>query len=237
MSRSAVIPFTRSRVNLVVDGNSLSASQGASNGMSWPEQMLASFMPPGSDIALTRVGIAGQTWRQMSGTGPGGQGNGAWVATDVDNAFDANKRNILLAWETTNAVHVENRTPAQVAADAEEYVRGRLAAHPTWRIFVMSSIPRENVDQATADTRNATLAAADALIARQCRSWGAKGFITLRGVGSPWAFPDYALSRWGDNPQLWLESGGPSNVRVHLTDAGYRIVAQIVAMVLRNAPM
>jgi hypothetical protein len=214
--------------NTVWDGNSLFAGVGASSGANRVPEKTGSLAPlAGTGSTVVNLGVSGQTWRQMDGLDSGN-------AADVDAAWVAGKTNILIVWETTNAVFNAGRTGIQAAQDEAQYIADRKAVHP-WKVVALTTIPRQNADaQATLDAKNAELVAADNYMRRNYRSMGIDVLVDLRAPGSPFAFANYLPTTWDAQAGLWNEASGG---RVHLSDAGYLIVAQMVASGLRRIPI
>jgi len=158
-------------------------------------------------------------------------------SADVDAAFVNGKYNLLFAWETTNAVFNTGRTAAQVIQDANDYIAARLAAHPTLKIIMLRTLPRQVgpvvTDLASRIERNQTNDAVDAYFAANYRACGLSAFVDIRRSGSPWAFTDYTDASFAANDSLWYEAAGG---RVHLVNAGYAIVAGWCAEIIRRLP-
>lgn len=218
-------------LNVVYDGNSLFWGEGSTGGRTVAAQALPLLQARFADVAAVNLGVSGQTWRQMDGLDGGS-------TADVDSAFLIGRTNVLVAWETTNAVIV-GRSGAQAAADCATYLANRLALHPDWRIVLLTTLPRQaglgwtGSDQGQVDSYNAQIEAADALMRANYRAWGARACVDVRCAGSPFRFADYAVQRFAADPQLWNEAAGG---RVHLTNAGYAVIAGLVARAILALP-
>lgn len=218
-------------VNIVCDGNSLMYGQGASyvGGVRQNAIVQASQLPPlaGTGTLIPSVAISGQTWAQM-----------ASAASDVDGAWVDGKTNVLLLWETTNAIcsQYSNQTPAQCLNAIRNYVTARRAARP-WIIACLTTIPREYGfavnDQATRDAKNADMLTVDAALKANPGSYGLDRVIDARRAGSPFAFSSFTGADFDAAGNIWQEAAGQ---RVHLNDAGYAIVAAMIATDLRRLP-
>lgn len=212
-----------SSVNVVWDGNSLVFGVGSSGGQKLPTQVAALAPMAGSGAAVFNAGVSGQTWANMiSG------------ASDVDGQWSAGKTNVLVLWETTNAVCNTSKTSAQVQSEIATYIAARRAAHP-WVIVGLTTIPREAAgtitDQTTRTAQNLVMADVDsAMIA------GAMDFdriVNVRQAGGPFNFAGYETIDFDSSGAVWNESSGG---RIHLNNAGYAVVAGYTADVLRTLP-
>ena len=204
-----------STVKLAYDGNSLMYGHGASVGGGTPIPNKLATMAPFSACAWGNVAISGQTWAQMTS-----------AATDVDALFDATKAtNVLAVWETTNSVYGYAKTAAQCQADLTAYVAARLAAHPTWKILILGTIPRRCPwDEVQVQV--------DDWCAANYRAIGAQGFCRLRVPNSPFNHTGEIDKPFVTNQALWLETAE----WVHLTGAGYAALTPYVARGLLDLP-
>ncbi|WP_409266818.1 SGNH/GDSL hydrolase family protein [Massilia sp. BHUDP2] len=217
------IRYTSDATNVVFDGNSLVFGQGSSGGQSMPAQ-LAALAPIGGRLSITNLGISGQNLGQMRSN-----------ASDVDGAWVDGKRNVLLVWEGTNALNYGG-TVNNAYNDTAAYCAERLALHP-WLIVLLTTIPRQNqgATQADTDAYNAKLTDYNTRIKSGYKAMGAKAVIDVRQEGSPFAFANYLPATF-DAPgvgSLWASEGA---MRVHLNNAGYGVVAQMVADGLKRLP-
>lgn len=216
-----------SSVNIVFDGNSLVYGDGATVPL---PQVVAGRAPiSGSGAAMTNLGIDGQTWRQMDGLDGGS-------SADVDGAYAPGKTNILIAWETTNAVCNTHRSATETIGDLTSYIANRKAVHPDWHIVLMTTLPRQagsqlGTDQASIDTANATLNAVDDHLRAHYRALGAQALVDVRAPGSPFRFTSYTPADFDATATYWSEASGS---RIHLNDTGYLLVASMIALTLRR---
>lgn len=208
-------------LNFVWDGNSLPAGYTSTVP---PSALLAQGLAARHGDMLTRnVAVPNQTWRQMDGQ------DGGSAADIAGDCWLPGRVNVLILWETTNAIH-QGRSPQQAVADAESYVAHRLAEHP-WLVVILSTIPRGQGDsQAAIDALNAGLVAADAGIRSACRGWGAKTFVDLRCPGSPFRFGAYDDAAFAANARLWAGD------RIHLTADGHQVIANMLLPVIAALP-
>ena len=211
-----------SPLNIVCDGNSLGAGQGASQTLA--AAVAALLAGSFASVSASSVAISGQSVQAMINS-----------AADVDASFIAGKINILLAWETTNSIASDRITPAQTAAAWQSYYAARLAVHPGWKIIHLGTIPRQggfaDTTQPTIDAGNAALVQADALIQAAYRGWGVKRYVDLRGTGSPFRYRDFSATTFAENDDFWNE---PAGGRIHLHDAGQKFVSGLVAGEVRR---
>ena len=208
MRRFSVPPLKpSSTVKVVFDGNSLVQGVGAT---STPLPTAFAAQVPGL-ASVTNLGGSGRTWRQMNGLDGGS-------SAAVDAAFDASKTNVLFAWETTNSVFNAGRTAAQTIQDAADYIAARRAAHPGWRIVLLTSIPRQ-----PGLTQNQAMAAVDAAFLANYRAMGDDAVVNVRRPGSYFNFADYSDATFANDPSgYWFEAAGG---RVHLRDPAYLLIA------------
>ena len=208
MRRFSVPPLKpSSAVKVAFDGNSLVQGVGAT---STPLPTAFASLVPGV-ASVTNLGGSGRTWRQMNGLDGGS-------AAAVDAAFDSAKTNVLFAWETTNSVFNAGRTAAQTIQDAADYIAARRAAHPGWRIVLLTSIPRQ-----PGLASNQAMASVDAAFLANYRVMGADAVVNVRRPGSYFNFADYADATFANDPNgYWSEAAGG---RVHLRDPAYQLIA------------
>lgn len=209
MRRFSIPPLKPSAsVKVVFDGNSLVQGIGAT---STPLPTAFGNLVGSTIASVSNLGGSGRTWRNMNGLDGGS-------SASVDAAFDPAKTNVLFAWETTNSVCNVGRTAAQTIQDATDYIAARRAAHPTWRIVLLTSIPRQQADPA-----NQTLAAVDAAFLANYRAMGADAVVNVRRQGSYFNFADYSAGTFANDPNgYWYEAAGG---RVHLRDPAYQLIA------------
>ena len=208
MRRFSVPPLKPSAtVKVVFDGNSLVQGVGAT---STPLPAAFASLVPGV-ASVSNLGGSGRTWRQMNGLDGGS-------SAAVDAAFDPAKKNVLFAWETTNSVFNAGRSAAQTIQDATDYIAARRAAHPGWRIVLLTSIPRQ-----PGLAGNQAMASVDAAFLANYRAMGADAVVNVRRQGSYFNFADYTDATFANDPNgYWSEAAGG---RVHLRDPAYQLIA------------
>ena len=208
MRRFSVPPLKASAaVKVVFDGNSLVQGVGAT---STPLPAAFASLVPGV-ASVSNLGGSGRTWRQMNGLDGGS-------SAAVDAAFDPAKKNVLFAWETTNSVFNAGRSAAQTIQDATDYIAARRAAHPGWRIVLLTSIPRQ-----PGLAGNQAMASVDAAFLANYRAMGADAVVNVRRQGSYFNFADYTDATFANDPNgYWSEAAGG---RVHLRDPAYQLIA------------
>ena len=218
-------------IALAFDGNSLGAGYG-NPAIAPLAQAFTLLSASFSDLVQNNVSVSGQTTREMNGLDGGS-------AADVDAAFVPGRINFLFVWEVTNDVIRNSATAATAAANMQSYVQNRMAKNP-WRIIILSTLPRQDsagTTQAAIDATNATLLAADAIIRKNCRAWGARGFIDVRCEGSRFRLENFSTA-FSRNDDLWLEpaivAGATSGGRVHLKQAGHAIPAFLMKVAVLN---
>lgn len=203
-------------LNIVCDGSSLTQGIGSSPGKSYPE-VLATLAPlVGTDATVTNVGIGGQTWRMMAGLDGGS-------FADIDSAFVVGKRNVLIAWETTNSI-TGGRTVAQAIGDMEGYLAACL---PEWEVVLVTSLPRQ---YGASDPRHDSLMEVDTYCRSNYRRLGVTALVDVRRAGGPFAFDGKSDADFARTQHLWYETEN----RIHLRDAGYAVIAGWMAAQIRQ---
>lgn len=153
----------------------------------------------------------------------------------IDARFDAAKKNLLVVWEGRNHIFNGGATPAQAWSSMQTYIAGRLAAHPQWKIVLMTCIPQ----RVPADT-DATCAATWAqfevfnnLMRNGWRATGAKALVDTTQTGSP--FANLVTLADFNGIGLYNTTADPGYY-VHLVNAGNAVIGQMVASALRRLP-
>lgn len=113
---------------IAVDGNSLYARWIAP---AINEVSKFGTLVKGSGANSGNVAIPGQTWADMIKN-----------ATDIDNLYTSDKKNILVIGETTNSVYNEGARVEKTVSDAKAYIAARRAAHKWEKIILCGTIPR-----------------------------------------------------------------------------------------------
>jgi lysophospholipase L1-like esterase len=212
-------------LNLVCDGNSLTAGAGDSTAYPWPSGLQEQY-PEFATSTIRNVAVSGHTTQQMMSHGA----DAYWVDGKV---------NVLVAWEGTNSICNAGRAAAQAIQDMSDYVAARRAAHPGWIILGGTVLPRQtDLGQAQTTSQNAVIDAYNDLLRAQCRSMGMKALFDVRRSGSNFNLPDYnnatfeaALSAYG-----LLASNEVGN-HIHLSGAGYAyLMSNFIVPALKRLP-
>jgi hypothetical protein len=158
----------------------------------------------GSNWLYHNFGVGGQTTTEML----------ADVATQIDVLYDTNlSKNVVICWEWRNAISVDEHTIEQTYADCVTYCQGRQAVG--FQVVVLTVLPRAY--ETYQDFENKRLAV-NALIRA---NWG--NFAdALADVGTDSTIGPVDAA---DNIAYYYDG-------MHLTDAGYTIVANIVIAAL-----
>lgn len=232
LSRSAIM-WGSGQINVVCDGNSLTAGLRSSNPPTTAYPNVMSSAAPVTGNTVSNTGISGQQWSDMAAT-----------HSDVDALWNGAKTNVLVCFEDTNAIY-NGKTRAQITSDMQAYFSAVKAVH-AWRIVLCSCIPRYGViasvgsyTQPDVDDYNARINAVNNYNRANWRSFGITHFIDVAAT-SLFALPDYTAASFdaagGGTPVYYQEADRGSTGRVHLTDYGYAQLAQIVAAGLRRMP-
>jgi hypothetical protein len=190
-------------VGVVTHGNSLVAQMGVA----------AIITDLGAGYAGKNRGLAGQTTPMMIVSGP----------ADADPYFDATRYagNVLVAWEITNDIRINNPSAAVVLANYRAYRAAREAVWGAGNVIMLDCLPA--TDLTVGNGKETTRLAVNS------------------GLAS-----EYSIAT--ANPRVWKKAGGgllvkvsanpsltdPTNViyyadGLHLTTAGYALVSADVA--------
>lgn len=210
-----------SNISIVTDGNSLTAGIG---GTSWATQ-IKPLAPLNNLGTVTNVSVNGQTTDNMINT-----------ASDVDGAWAAGKKNILIVWEGTNQICNLSQTGLSAAQKLQTYIAARRAAHTWDRVVIVTCLPRQtsNGAQATLD-QNVWLDDYNAYLRANWRAMGADALVDVRAPGSPFNIANYAMQTFEDlaaSSGLWAAS--ETGNHIHLNDAGYLVIATMIAAALHR---
>jgi lysophospholipase L1-like esterase len=225
--------YAASSFVVICDGNSLTAGVGASSAATyWPTQAVALAPITGFGVTPINVAVAGQGIATV-GSGGAATTMAGRAAVEVDARLVAGKHNILTAWDYTNEVKYLSGDGVQAHANMMAYCLARraAAAGKTLRIIVVTTIPAIYAAQTqpTINTWNAGLATANELTRQNYRQYadvladlaGNITFATLFANGVYTASP-------------FIATGLYSSDNVHLNDAGYAVVAQIMANAMKR---
>jgi len=214
--------------NYVMDGNSLVAGAGSTAGLTLTTQA-AKLSPLNGTTPIINLGVGGQTARMMNGFDGGS-------SADIDAAFVAGRKNILLLWEGTNSI-VINRTAAQALQDMSDYIAARRLANAWDKVVVIGTIPRYQTGAywADIDVLNAHLVTFNESLSASPTTYGADAYVDVRASGSPFALPDYSLATFERTETLpmWATTD-TVGWRIHLSNAGYAYIAQCLSSKLKQ---
>lgn len=189
----------------VYDGNSLTAGSGASPfGFEYPAVSNAQLAQKGYLVQGPNLGIGGQTTAQMLAGAP----------ANVDPLFKVwRSLNVVIGWEITNSLYF-GALPDPTYADYATYCLDRRAVG--YRVIAINCLPRNQVGQpALLDQYRREI---NFSIEKFWRNY-ADRFIDIASV-----------------PQL-MNTANPTYYQldqVHLTDAGYAVVAATVRPVIES---
>jgi lysophospholipase L1-like esterase len=228
MSGIPRIQLDPAKTNIVCVGNSLTHGDGG-DGVTgdYPHQMSA--LPALNGISAINAGVSGARTIDMIGQ----------QATNVDAHWDATKAtNVLIIWEGTNSI-ADGASAATAYAQMITYIANILAVHK-WVIVLMTCLPRENsAGQTQTDAWNASLDSYNALLVANYRSMGAKGLVNIRAAGSPYNTPSYNMATFeafATASGLFVPGEIAGHNITHQVNAGYAVIASMVAAVLPKLP-
>lgn len=190
---------------IVFDGNSLTAGQGASAGMDYPNQMLDLLDGYGvTGIESHNVGVSAQTTSDMASD----------AASQVDTLINGGVENILFAWEIGNDIYFNGDVSA-AETRWTNYCNARKAAG--WTVICINLMPRNQTSSFGDDvtTFNSKLSSANTWLAANYSSFS-DALVDVRSD-----------SRLNDYTNTTYFSDG-----THLTNAGYGVVAELCLSVL-----
>lgn len=204
---------TFTNANVVLDGNSLFAGSHMASGIGGVAPLAGSGVNPVS------VAVSGQTWRHMNGLDAGVGGITTPVTTDVSGAFVAGKENILILWEDTNAIFNTGnpRTAEQTIQDQIAYIAARKAEQPTWKIILLTAIPRQDANKTLQASGNAALDTIRAWQKDNFRRIGVDQLVDTRYPGSPFDFANYNDATFTQADALYNATEVASNNRIHIS--------------------
>jgi lysophospholipase L1-like esterase len=171
----------------------------------YPTQM-STASPFATGWANVNVGVSGQTVIGMISTAP----------TVVDPVYSASRlENFCAAWGGTNDIVNLGDSAATVFANLQTYINARLAVG--WKVVVLTCIDRTGINETTRAAYNALI-------------------TSTYGGG---AVPGVAVADVAANANIGA-NGAASNLTyfmsdgIHLTTAGYAIVAPVVATAIES---
>lgn len=204
-------------VNIVVDGNSISA--GSYSTVGTLDVHIANTPPWDScPASLTHSGhaVSGASWIDMLGHG-----------AEVDAAYDPDRVNVLVAWETINSL-ADGRSAAQVLTDLTAYTSARKATRPGWRILHVETIPYGG--SGAWATFNANMATVDAAVRAEPAAYGFDATVSPR-VAPAFDHDGTTSGPFAAYASYWHETGVPY---IHPTDAGKAVITPAIAQAVAD---
>ncbi len=210
-----------STVSMRGDGNSLMAGVGG-NSLTYQLENRAPML----GAVINNYGVPGQTTLDMISD-----------ASTTDAGWVAGKPNVLLLWEGSNNICNIGRSAAQSVADMGTYIAARQAVHP-WKIVLLTCLPRQtNNGQAQTTSQSLELDQYNTLLRANYRAIGAHVLVDVRQSGSPFNMADYNMATFNNMATangLW--ASGETDNHIHLSTAGYSVVADYIVQGLRRLP-
>ena len=214
----APISFKAANTQAVFDGNSLVFGVGSSGGNNLPAQV-AALGPINSGLTFTNTAVSGQTINDMRARG----------AEFVDVKYDPSKSNVLVLWEGTNSIcNSPARTGMEAIGDMIAYVAERRAANPGWKIVLLTTIPRYYMQGVTSAVGNAQLVIYNNYILANYKAMDIDAVVDVRSN------PVFTYAGAASMPPEMTPYS--SDGHTHLNNAGYALIAAMVAPVLRRLP-
>jgi len=213
ISRSARLKWDSS-TNVVVDGNSITV-------YGFPLLLYGQEPVSTSGASTHECGVGGQTWRNMDGLDGGS-------SADVDAAYVAGKRNVLVAWETTNQA-AGGGTAQSIADSCAQYIANRRALHPDWIVMVLTSLPRYSTGNPALTQR---LIDVDDIMRRAWRSMGIDYLFDTRRMVPTLGFSGFSAADFQATQSYWNETSD----WLHPTMDGHALITRQVASALRALP-
>ncbi len=221
-------PITSSAMNIMAHGNSLTQGVGAgasSNAKRWTDVAQGIL-----GIGVSNQGVGGQSIQGMKTT----------ATSVIDPNLVAGKLNVLVAWEFTNEVSGNGRDAVAAHNQWASYCNARRAAATAagkkLYIITVGLIPAgAGATPTITNERMAAMIAADGLLRKNYRTYSDQ-FVDLAAF-EPWkslyAGGDWSTSAF-DAASVYHRSDGTADDRVHLGDAGYALVGQIIAQAIKR---
>lgn len=154
-------------VNVVVDGNSISANFYTTVG-TFDNHLMTVEPLASSGATHASVAVSGASWADMIAT----------HAASVDALWVAGATNVLVLNETINSVY-QGASAATIQGQITTYLSGRLAAHP-WRVIYWLTVPYGG--GAEYATFNATMASVDEWVTANADTLGIEVVIDPRTI-------------------------------------------------------
>jgi lysophospholipase L1-like esterase len=193
--------FDLNNSRMVFDGNSLTAGQGSTGGLTYPAQLITLLGGLGiTGIYSQNLGVGGQTTENMASD----------ASTQVDTLINSSVSNILFAWEIGNDIYFNGDVSAAQTA-FQNYCTARRSAG--WdKIIVIGLTPRNQSTSFGDDITafNTKLQSADTWLKANYGTF-ADAFVDIRA--------DSRLSDY-TNGAYYVDG-------IHYTNAGYGVVAEL----------
>jgi lysophospholipase L1-like esterase len=210
---NAVVPELFSKlasynVNIVCDGNSLTAGSGANNATAYPPQLETLLRATGRNDCVSNIGIGGQVTTAMT----------AKAAAHIDANWEGSPQKIVVAWECTNDLFF-GTSAATAYSNFVSYCQARRAAGA--QVVAVTVLPRS--DAGTPGTFEASRQTVNTNI----RANWATFADALADVA--------ADTRIGD-PGDELDTTYYTADKVHMNSTGYGVVAEVVKNAILTLP-
>lgn len=233
------LTFTNAATNIVLDGNSIMAGSQLPQPQDKIGAQLMALPPISGAMTHKNLAVGGYTFQQMLRT-----------VAKVHAAFEAGKQNILFVLEGCNTSTGNSAfgdgpsTGPQLVAHCQAYLDAVKAAHPEWRIFLLTATA-VRVEQNITDTVNPPIDYFNDYIRANYAAMGCEGVVDTRPSGGVLSYSAPYTNENPINAGAWFEQGAKRyRDATHLSGLpdpfpwgnGSGVVAQYMADTLMTIP-
>jgi hypothetical protein len=209
--------------HFIIEGDSLPSTHGSSIANRMPARMM-SYAPLLGAATHSMVAIGGQTIQDMIDN-----------AADVDGAYVAGKKNVLVTFAGTNGMI--DGAAAQVTR-MRQYIAARKAAHPDLLVMLGFVPPRYELGSMSVEDRNNEIVKYNRAWALDWRNWGVDVLVDTRPAGGPFDLPDWSLASFTRPATLpmWSTADAPG-VYTHFSDVAHAYEGRCFANSVHRLPV
>lgn len=205
-------PFLAATHNVVFAGNSLISGDGASSLQYVANKVHNLPFLKNSGLTVKSYGIAGDTYDDMM-TGE---------VPDIQAAYEAGKRNILVHWEATNQIYLGNSTASETITKMQAFLAA-VNAGQTWEHVVLTCLYRW-----PDNAKNLILQEFNALILGNFKAYGLARVVDIRKGDSPFSGYGYTQADFDAYSIYTKDTEVGTGNETHLNDSGYDRVAKMI---------